>query len=214
MLVIAIATGGYWYSHNHLTEDQVTQNLHSTLQHQLDAGDLQSAHLQVGKITLLHDEGNRYQAMATVTSEGISRDIPLKVLVDGTKVAWQADPGAFAFVAQEQIKQSLAVFRAQTEKAAAEMASQVAATTMSEPTPSNADASPVTIPANVKILTDQWERLNGNCRGGSGDDPATQKACDARENIYTKIAAQGWCWGHKDDIGADRKWVPCAAGDT
>lgn len=64
-------------------------------------------------------------------------------------------------------------------------------------------------PKEVAQLIAQEETLNDKCRGGSGDDPATLKACDERDVIFRKIKAKNWCWGHDDQIGADRTWERC-----
>lgn len=206
VIVIAIAAGGYWYSQNHLSEDAIAQEVKTTLQQQLDSGDLKEEHLQVAKVTLLHDQGNRYQAIATVVLDGKNHDVPLNVLVDGKKVAWQSDSGAFAFVAQAMMQKALADL--QTKAAAAQADIEKAAAQIPA-----ADAA-IVIPESIKALTSQWQTLNESCRGGSGDNPATQKACDQRETVYTQIRAANWCWGHKDDDGASRTWVQCAPGDS
>lgn len=64
-------------------------------------------------------------------------------------------------------------------------------------------------PKEVAQLIVQEEVLNDKCRGGSGDDNATLKACNERDVIFKKIKAKNWCWGHDDQIGADRVWERC-----
>lgn len=63
---------------------------------------------------------------------------------------------------------------------------------------------------DVVLLIAQAETLNDKCRGGSGDDPATEKACGERDVIFRKIKAKNWCWGHDGQVGADRTWEPCS----
>lgn len=56
------------------------------------------------------------------------------------------------------------------------------------------------------------EDLNGRCRGGSGDDPATMVACDQRDQMMDALKVEGMCWGNPNDpneIGADKTWRPC-----
>lgn len=55
----------------------------------------------------------------------------------------------------------------------------------------------------------KWDTLNEQCRGGSGDSPMTQKACEARETTYSQIENLGWCWGPNDAIGAGKRWIAC-----
>ena len=64
-------------------------------------------------------------------------------------------------------------------------------------------------PKDVALLIAQAETLNDKCRGGSGDDPATEKACGERDAIFRKKKEKNWCWGHDDQIGADRTWERC-----
>lgn len=66
-----------------------------------------------------------------------------------------------------------------------------------------------TPPKDVTLLIAQAETLNDRCRGGSGDDPATEKACGERDVIFRKIKAKNWCWGHDGQVGADRTWERC-----
>lgn len=70
-------------------------------------------------------------------------------------------------------------------------------------------ASAVEPPKAVVKLMKQWESLNDQCRGGSGDNPATMQACDQRDKVLGKIEAKGWCWGHEGQTGADETWESC-----
>ena len=74
------------------------------------------------------------------------------------------------------------------------------------------DAAPLasdTPPKDVALLIAQAETLNDKCRGGSGDDPATEKACGERDVVFRKIKAKNWCWGHDGQVGSDRTWERC-----
>lgn len=73
------------------------------------------------------------------------------------------------------------------------------------PTPISSNSPP----QDVAQLMAQEEMLNDKCRGGSGDNKATPKACDERDVILKKIKAANWCWGHDGQIGADRAWERC-----
>ena len=43
-------------------------------------------------------------------------------------------------------------------------------------------------------LLQRWMVLNENCRGGSGDDPATTQACDERNLVDGALFADGYCF--------------------
>jgi len=65
-----------------------------------------------------------------------------------------------------------------------------------------------------KTQIDQAERLNSRCRGGSGDDPATMKACEQRDAAYDRLAKAGWCYGKEGDAGYQRTWQRCASAKS
>lgn len=67
----------------------------------------------------------------------------------------------------------------------------------------------ITHAATVESLIKQADKLNDQCRGGSGDNPATIKACDKRDKLIDEINAKGWCYGHEGQAGYQRKWEKC-----
>ena len=66
-------------------------------------------------------------------------------------------------------------------------------------------------PANVTAMMRRSIDLNSQCRGGSGDDLSTEKACDERDALSEKIEKFGWCWGSRkeDPAMAELDWLPC-----
>ena len=62
----------------------------------------------------------------------------------------------------------------------------------------------------IETLLAEVDKLNDQCRGGSGDSPKTTEACDKRDAKFNEVVARGWCWGPKDAIGADQHWMRCA----
>lgn len=60
-------------------------------------------------------------------------------------------------------------------------------------------------------LIRQYEKANSDCRGGSGDDSDTWKACGRRDLLGEQIQKLGWCYGpSKPDMAAYQyKWLPC-----
>jgi hypothetical protein len=61
----------------------------------------------------------------------------------------------------------------------------------------------------IDVLIAQEEELNHKCRGGSGDEPATMKACDERDAIVEKLKTKGWCWGHDGQVEFKKQWEKC-----
>ena len=52
-------------------------------------------------------------------------------------------------------------------------------------------ASTIAAEAEPNGLLRRWQTLNVQCRGGSGDDPSTQRACRQRASVQRKLEAQG-----------------------
>jgi len=65
-------------------------------------------------------------------------------------------------------------------------------------------------PANVARLIEQLDPLDEACRGGSGDSPATQKACTQRDRKFNQIKKAGWCLGPDSAPAYQQTWMPCA----
>lgn len=63
----------------------------------------------------------------------------------------------------------------------------------------------------TKIIR-QWEVANENCRGGSGDDPQTDKACRSRDALSRQLEAAKWCYGKQGQSGYQYKWHRCGKG--
>ncbi len=66
-----------------------------------------------------------------------------------------------------------------------------------------------TLQQSVQTLLAREGVANEACRGGSGDNPATQVACGKRDRLDTKLQARGWCYGENATSGADSVWAPC-----
>lgn len=65
--------------------------------------------------------------------------------------------------------------------------------------------------AEVQSLIEKSETLDDKCRGGSGNNPSTMKACDQRDKVIASIEKKGWCFGslNRDDAGYNYRWIPC-----
>jgi hypothetical protein len=68
-----------------------------------------------------------------------------------------------------------------------------------------------TVPPDIAPLLERERWLDGKCRGGSGDDPATADYCAVRDRAAEQLQAKGWCWGPPEQIEALKEWRPCKA---
>jgi len=74
--------------------------------------------------------------------------------------------------------------------------------------PTSSDASGWT--PEEKAIIDRWYRLNGQCRGESGDNPTTMEACDQREIATARLEAADICYGRKGEFGYQMVMHRCA----
>jgi hypothetical protein len=52
-------------------------------------------------------------------------------------------------------------------------------------------------------LLQRWSYLNGECRGGSGDDVTTMRSCDERNLVDAALFAHGYCFV---GMGSASRW--------
>lgn len=60
-----------------------------------------------------------------------------------------------------------------------------------------------------KTMQRLWFEANGQCRGGSGDNPKTHLACEEREAYGKRLGQLGWCYGKVGEFGYQNKWHRC-----
>lgn len=61
-------------------------------------------------------------------------------------------------------------------------------------------------------LIEEWDIADEDCRGGSGDDPATQEACELRTALSERLEKAGWCFGKKNQAHSAYRWHKCGKG--
>lgn len=59
-------------------------------------------------------------------------------------------------------------------------------------------------------VIDTWIKSHLQCRGGSGDDPATQEACVVRDHYTEVLIEEGFCW--RRDLA--NRWAKCRDGEV
>ena len=61
----------------------------------------------------------------------------------------------------------------------------------------------------VEALLKEIDTVNGQCKGGSGDDPKTMDACNKREEKMQEAERRGWCWGPQAAASSEKHWIRC-----
>lgn len=71
-------------------------------------------------------------------------------------------------------------------------------------------------PKAVQPLLIREEALDEKCRGGVGDDPATDAACKERDVDVDLLQRKGWCWGSRNRTAAEYQmtWLRCSDDRT
>ncbi|MBL8772213.1 MAG: DUF2939 domain-containing protein [Phenylobacterium sp.] len=71
-------------------------------------------------------------------------------------------------------------------------------------------AAPQPAPRPDALLA-RWGQENESCRGGAGDEAATEAACQARNRTDAELARAGWCYGENAAYGYQSEWRPCGS---
>lgn len=64
-------------------------------------------------------------------------------------------------------------------------------------------------PRNVRSPIRSADMENDHCRGGTGNDPETYRACNRRDKIMVELEKKGWCWGGSN-VGYLKHWLRCS----
>lgn len=95
-----------------LSKEQIGETAKTSMQQTFDTDpQFKEWHLSVTSILVLKQSENLYQGIAKVTHNGTSHDVPVEITVDGAHVLWKTQPGAFMFVAQEQLQKLQGLFQ-------------------------------------------------------------------------------------------------------
>ena len=87
----------------------IGQEVKAAMQSTLSADpDFKEYGLQVQSVIVVSEGvGNKYQGMASVTHQGRVHQVPVTVTIDGQQFIWRSEPGAFDFVAQAALDETL-----------------------------------------------------------------------------------------------------------
>lgn len=75
---------------------------------------------------------------------------------------------------------------------------------------STPDEEEKNISSTEKKIVQEWYELNEICRGGSGDERKTLRACDMRDQLYRKMRSMNLCYGKNGQYGYQYRWHHCA----
>lgn len=103
-VLVVVAGAGLYYLWQWQSTQQMEQTVQTSMNKTLNNEQPFAAMgLEVQKVTLVHDSGNRYFGMAKVLYKGQVHNVQIHVLYDGEHVMWNTDPGAFQFAIYDQL---------------------------------------------------------------------------------------------------------------
>jgi hypothetical protein len=86
------------------TQD-ISETVKTSMQEKFDSdSQFKQWHLTVKSVDVVHQNGNSYRGLAHVTYNGADHDVGVEITADGRNVLWQAPPGSFLFVAEDELK--------------------------------------------------------------------------------------------------------------
>jgi hypothetical protein len=115
VLAVIVLLGGWflwhhWTGHQkteQLTQQQLAQQVEQSMQAKFDTDpNFSKYRIQVEKVQLIKEYGNKYDGIATVRTPRSSSDheVAIEVTYDGSNMMWQAQPGALLFLVQEGLQ--------------------------------------------------------------------------------------------------------------
>ncbi|WP_426957870.1 hypothetical protein [Muricoccus radiodurans] len=72
-------------------------------------------------------------------------------------------------------------------------------------------AAPAAAQPTAPQIMRMEREANTRCRGGSGDQPETQKSCGERDAYARVLNMMNWCFGRRGQVAAAHQWHRCGA---
>ncbi|MFX5776693.1 hypothetical protein ABTE06_20465, partial [Acinetobacter baumannii] len=73
-----------------------------------ESEELKQYKLEVVKVDVIHESGNKYRGLAKVMMNGQPHDVGMSILSDGDKIMYEIPPENLTFLVQEAMKQAFA----------------------------------------------------------------------------------------------------------
>jgi len=71
-----------------------------------------------------------------------------------------------------------------------------------------------TMPQEIRLLTERWAVVYGECRSpmfDSSDEAKIERSCHERNDLQKKLRKKGWCYGPEEAANVDKSWIKCKA---
>ncbi|MEB5772783.1 hypothetical protein MXE95_01430 [Aeromonas caviae] len=88
--------------------DVLGGNVRGSMQEVFDTNQQYKSYgLKVEKVTLVHEQGNKYKGSAIVIYKGNAHNVMINVTADDNNVVWETPPGALLFIFQSELDKLL-----------------------------------------------------------------------------------------------------------
>ena len=99
MMIVAMISGCG------MSTEDIGETVKSSMQETLSAdSNFKEHNLKVDSVQVFKKGDNTYKGIASIKYKGSLHDVTVEILVDGDNLMWEAAPGAFMFIAQEQLQ--------------------------------------------------------------------------------------------------------------
>ncbi len=84
----------------------IAERVKASMQQKFDTDpNMKNWHLAVTGVTVLKKGGNQYQGLAKIMYKNNTHDVLVEITADWNNTLWQAPPGSFLFVVQEDVRE-------------------------------------------------------------------------------------------------------------
>ena len=95
-----------------VSNEQIGETVKTSMQETFSSDPTFKAYnMRITSVIVVKESGNIYQGIARVMHEGVSHSVPVKITADGQNVMWEAEAGAFLFLAQAAAQKEMEKFR-------------------------------------------------------------------------------------------------------
>jgi hypothetical protein len=95
-----------------LSKEDIGKTVKTSMQETLSSdSNFKKYNLTVNDVSVFQKGDNTYKGLASIEYKGTSHDVSVEILVDGGDVMWEAKPGAFMFIAQDELQQIQNLFQ-------------------------------------------------------------------------------------------------------
>lgn len=88
-----------------LSKEEISQTVKKSMQKEFDTNQgFKEYGLIANNVAVFESESGTYKGLATVLYKGQMNKVAIDIVIDGNSVFWEAKPGAFMFIMQQDLQ--------------------------------------------------------------------------------------------------------------